>query len=109
MGGWLEERAAGLECAQDVVIRCDNHSQEITMTVTQPNQELRHDLKQAADLLKWSSLDLYKAVKRMVEAGNEAEAEELMRIAQALQETEDKLTEYADEVRVGRIVRGKAE
>ncbi|MNF55394.1 hypothetical protein D3C84_368520 [compost metagenome] len=79
------------------------------MTVTQPNQELRHDLKQAADLLKWSRLDLYKAVKRMVEAGNEAEAEELMRIAQALQETEDKLTEYADEVRVGRIVRGKAE
>ncbi len=79
------------------------------MTVTQPNQELRHDLKQAADLLKWSSLDLYKAVKRMVEAGNEVEAEELMRIAQALQETEDKLTEYADEVRVGRIVRGKAE
>ncbi|MCY1426497.1 hypothetical protein D9M71_423190 [compost metagenome] len=79
------------------------------MTLMQPNQELRHDLKQAADLLKWSSVDLYKAVKRMVEAGNEAEAEELMRIAQALQETEDKLTEYADEVRVGRIVRGKAE
>ncbi|KPU62062.1 hypothetical protein AN403_6188 [Pseudomonas fluorescens] len=79
------------------------------MPFTQPNQELRHDLKQAADLLNWCGVDLSKLSARLSEAGREEDAQEALRIARALQETEDKLTEYADEVRVGRIVRGKAE
>ena len=79
------------------------------MPFTQPNQELRHDLKQASDLLNWCGVDLSKLSARLSEVGREEDAQEALRIARALQEAEDKLTEYADEVRVGRIVRGKAE
>lgn len=79
------------------------------MPLTKPNQELRHDLKQAAALLKWSGVDLLQAARKLSEAGKETEAQELLQIAVSFQETEDKLTEYADEVKTGRIVRGKAE
>lgn len=53
-------------------------------------------------------MGLYVDVELLWGNGREAEAKALLD-ARALQETEDKLTEYADEVRVGRIVRGKAE
>jgi hypothetical protein len=39
----------------------------------------------------------------MMAAGDEQGAMELMKIAMSLQETEDKLAGYADEVKAGRI------
>jgi hypothetical protein len=77
------------------------------MPLTKPNQDLRRDLKQAAALLKWSGVDLLQAARKLSEAGQEEEAEELLRIAVSFQETEDKLARYAEEVEAGRIVRGK--
>ena len=79
------------------------------MPLTKPNQQLRRDLKEAAALLKWSGVDLFGVAKRLLAAGDEISADELMMIALSFQETEDKLAGYADEVKTGRIVRGKAE
>lgn len=79
------------------------------MPLTKPNQQLRRDLKEAAALLKWSGVDLMQIAERMSEAGLEDDARALLKIAISYQETEDKLASYADEVKAGRIVRGKVE
>lgn len=79
------------------------------MPLTKPNQQLRHDLKEAAALLKWSGVDLMQAAVRLSEDGQEDEAKELMILALSYQATEDKLAGYADEVRTGRIIRSKHE
>ena len=75
------------------------------MPLTKPNQQLRRDLKEAAALLKWSGVDLFVFAKRLLAAGDEQGANDLMKIALNLQETEDKLAGYADEVKVGTINR----
>ncbi|ANF84776.1 hypothetical protein A7J50_1342 [Pseudomonas antarctica] len=77
------------------------------MPLTRPNQQLRRDLKEAAALLKWSGVDLIQAAVRLSEAGQEAEAGELLKIAASYQDAEDKLAGYAEEVKAGRIVRGE--
>jgi hypothetical protein len=79
------------------------------MPLTKPNQDLRRDLKQAAALLKWSGVDLLQAARKLSEAGQEEEAEELLRIAVSFQETGDRLAGYADEVKAGVITRAKVE
>ncbi|NUU36119.1 hypothetical protein [Pseudomonas sp. C2B4] len=79
------------------------------MNLNKPNQQLRRDLKQAAALLKWSGVDLFTIAQRLLAFGDEDGANELMKIALGFQETEDRLTAYADEVKTERIVRAKLE
>ena len=78
------------------------------MPLTKPNQELKRDLKEAAALLKWSGVDLFTISKRLLDAGNEIGAAELMGIAVSYQAIEDKLASYADEVKGGVITRTSA-
>lgn len=75
------------------------------MPLTKPNQELKRDLKEAAALLKWSGVDLFTISKRLLDAGDEIGAAELMKIALSYQAIEDNLESYAGEVKVGRIKR----
>lgn len=75
------------------------------MSLTKPNQQLRRDLKEAAALLKWAGVDLYVVSKRMMATGDEQGAMEMMKLAMSLQETEDKLVAYEEEVKGGRITR----
>ncbi len=75
------------------------------MALTKPNQQLRRDLKEAAATLKWAGVDLFGVAKRMLAAGDEQGANDLMKIAFSFQETEDKLVDYAEEVKAGRVVR----
>ena len=75
------------------------------MPLTKPNQELKRDLKEAAALLKWSGVDLFTISKRLLDAGDEIGAAELMKIAFSYQAIEDKLANYADEVKSGRVKR----
>ncbi len=75
------------------------------MTLTRPNQQLRRDLKDAAALLKWSGVDLFGVAKRLLAAGDDISADELMMIALSYQAMEDKLAGYADEVKAARIIR----
>ena len=77
------------------------------MPLTKPNQDLRRDLKQAASLLKWSGVDLLQAARKLSEAGQEDDAQELLKIAMSFQEVEDKLAGYAEEVKAGTISRSK--
>ncbi|WP_372438234.1 hypothetical protein ACCM60_14155 [Pseudomonas chlororaphis subsp. aureofaciens] len=77
------------------------------MGLTKPNQQLRRDLKEVAALLKWSGVDLMKMAVRLSEAGFETDAWKLLTIISGFPDAEDKLMAYADEVKVGRIVRGK--
>jgi len=77
------------------------------MALTKPNQQLRRDLKEAAATLKWAGVDMFGVAKRMLAAGDEQGANDLMKIAFSFQETEDKLADYAEEVKAGRIVRTK--
>ncbi|MCS4310275.1 hypothetical protein M2397_000550 [Pseudomonas sp. BIGb0381] len=77
------------------------------MPLTKPNQQLRRDLKEAAALLKWAGVDLYVVSKRMMAAGDEQGAMELMKIAMSFQLTEDNLAGYADEVKAGQITRAR--
>ena len=75
------------------------------MTSSKTNQQLRHDLKEAAATLKWASVDMFGVAKRMLANGDEQGANELMKIAFSFQETEDKLVAYEEEVKGGRITR----
>ncbi|MFW9086982.1 hypothetical protein ACOI7N_20815 [Pseudomonas sp. P2758] len=75
------------------------------MALTRPNQQLRRDLKEAAATLKWAGVDMFGLAKRMLAAGDEQGANDLMKIALSFQDVEDKLTVYADEVKSGSIIR----
>jgi hypothetical protein len=75
------------------------------MSLTKPNQQLLRDLKEAAALLKWSGVDLFGVAKRLLAAGDDISADELMMIALSYQAMEDKLAGYADEVKAARIIR----
>lgn len=75
------------------------------MPLTKPNQVLKRDLKEAAALLKWSGVDLFVFAKRLLAAGDEQGANDLMKIALSFQDVEDRLTGYADEVKAGKVVR----
>lgn len=49
-----------------------------------------------------------KMAVRLFEAGFESDARELMTIIAGFPDVEDRLAGYADEVKAGRIVRGRA-
>ncbi|GLO24411.1 MULTISPECIES: hypothetical protein [Pseudomonas] len=75
------------------------------MTLTKPNQELRRDLQGLASDLKWSAVELMRIAVRLSEAGNEHDAQAVIRICQVMQTGEDKLARYVEEVQDQRILR----
>ncbi|MHC5127103.1 hypothetical protein ACYST8_13685 [Pseudomonas inefficax] len=48
--------------------------------LTKPNQDLRRDLQSLASDLKWSAFDLMRIAERLRRAGNEHQAQEIIRI-----------------------------
>ena len=79
------------------------------MTLTKPNQDLKRDLQGVASDLKWSAVEMMRIAERLSLAGNEADAQAVLKICGVLHDGEDRLVGYADEVKARRIVRGKAE
>lgn len=77
------------------------------MSLTQANQELRRDLTGLASDLKWSAVELMRVAERLSLAGNEADAQAVLRICTVMHAGEDRLTAYADEVKVGQVTRGR--
>ena len=75
------------------------------MNLTTPNQNLRRDLQGLASDLKWSAVELMRIAVRLSEAGNEVDAQAVIRICQVMQAGEDRLSTYGDEVKAGRIER----
>lgn len=79
------------------------------MALNKPNQQLRRDLTGSASDMKWSAVELMRIAERLSLAGNEPDAQAVLKIGIVLQATEDKLAGYADEVLNGRIVRDRSE
>ncbi|BAW24331.1 MULTISPECIES: hypothetical protein [Pseudomonas] len=73
------------------------------MTLTKSNQDLRRDLQGLASDLKWSAVELMRIAERLSQAGNEHDAQAVIRICQVMQAGEDRLAGYGEEVKVGRI------
>lgn len=78
------------------------------MTLTKPNQDLKRDLQGVASDLKWSAVELLRVAERLSLAGNEADAQALLRMCNVFHADEDRLAGYAEEVKAGRITRGNA-
>lgn len=79
------------------------------MTLDKPNQDLRRDLQGLASDLKWSAVELMRIADRLSQAGNEHDAQAVIRICQVMQAVEDRLVGYGDEVKVGRVTRANTE
>ena len=75
------------------------------MPLTKPNQELRRDLQGLASDLKWSAVELMRIAERLSLAGNEHDAQAVIRICQVMQAGEDRLAGYGHEAKEGRITR----
>ena len=75
------------------------------MSITTPNQELKRDLQGIASDLKWSAVGLLRVAERLSLAGNEADAQAVLRMCKIFQADEDRLTAYVAEVGTW-IVRG---
>ncbi|OKO50331.1 hypothetical protein [Pseudomonas sp. BTN1] len=79
------------------------------MSLTKPNQDLKRDLQGIASDLKWSAVELMRIAERLSLAGNEADAQAVLRMLTVFHDGEDRLAGYADEVRDQRITRAKSE
>lgn len=79
------------------------------MSLNKPAQDLKRDLQGIASDLKWSAVELMRIAERLSLAGNEADAQAVLKICGVLNDGEDRLAGYADEVKAGRIVRGRAD
>ena len=75
------------------------------MSLTKPNQELKRDLQGIASDLKWSAVELMRIAERLSLAGNEADAQAVLRMCNVFHADEDRLAGYAEEVKAGRILR----
>lgn len=75
------------------------------MSLTKPNQGLKRDLQGIASDLKWSAVELMRIAERLSLAGNEADAQAVLRMCTVFHAGEDKLAGYADEVKAARIKR----
>jgi hypothetical protein len=69
-------------------------------------QQLFYDLEDAASVIAWSVAEL-TAMAGVAKSSGEAIV--LMKMGALLSAQKDKLAGYADEVKAGRILRGKAE
>jgi hypothetical protein len=74
------------------------------MPLTKPNQQLRRDLKEAAAQFDDAAQDIFREAKTKAEPEFLAAMEKIGKLHECL----DRLAGYADEVKAGRIVRGKA-
>ena len=77
------------------------------MTLTKPNQDLKRDLQGIASDLKWSAVELMRIAERLSVAGNEADAQAVLRMCTVFHDGEDRLARYADEVEGGQITRAR--
>lgn len=77
------------------------------MSLAKPNRDLKRDLQGVASDLKWSAVELMRIAERLSLAGNEADAQAVIRICVVMQAGEDRLAGYADEVKAMQINRNK--
>lgn len=79
------------------------------MELNKPTQDLKRDLQGVASDLKWSAVELMRVAERLSLAGNEPDAQAVLRMCTVFHADEDRLAAYAGEVTGGRIVRSNEE
>jgi hypothetical protein len=77
------------------------------ISLTEPNQKLRGHLKAIPSDLKWSAVELMRVVERQSLAGNETDAQAVLKLCQVFQAGADRLAGYADEVKAVQITRAR--
>ena len=70
-------------------------------------QQLSRDLREAANLLKWASIDLLGTAETLLTQGDETGANEIMTIALNYHDMEVKLLSYLEEIDDGKISRAE--
>ncbi len=78
------------------------------MGLSHPEQELKLSLRGLASELEWSAVELVRIAERLSLAGNEADAETVLRTCAAFHAGGNRLIAYAGEVSEGQIIRLKA-
>ncbi|WP_339492421.1 hypothetical protein [Pseudomonas rhizophila] len=79
------------------------------MTLTKPSQDLKRNLQGIASDLKWSTVELMRIAERLSLAGNEPDAQAVLRMCTVFHDGEDRLAGYVEEVKSGEIKRSKPE
>ncbi|WP_213878774.1 hypothetical protein [Pseudomonas sp. dw_358] len=68
-------------------------------------QELQADLLGAASDLRWAAKELLRVAERLSLAGNDADAQTVMRLTMNFCGNQERLEAYADEIKTGRLMR----
>ncbi len=77
------------------------------MSLNKPEQDLKRDLRGLASDFKWSAVELMRIAERLSLAGNEADAQAVLKMCTVFHAGEDRLVTYAEEVGAGLISRVK--
>ena len=79
------------------------------MTLNKEEQDLKRDLHGIASDLKWSAVELKRIAERLSQSGHEVDAQAVLKMCTVFHAGEDRLAGYAEEVKVGQIIRSKPE
>lgn len=75
------------------------------MPSSKATQELQTDLLGAASDLRWAAKELLRVAEHLSLAGNDADAQIVMRLTMNFCGNQERLEGYADEIVTGRLVR----
>lgn len=78
------------------------------MWLNESEQELRRDLQGVASDLRWSAVELLRIAEQLRQTGNDADAQATLRLCEVLQGDEERLANYAEEIKARAITRTKA-
>ena len=79
------------------------------MALNKEERDMKRDLQGIASDLKWSAVELKRIAERLSQSGHEADAQAVLKMCTVFHAGEDRLAGYAEEVKVGQIIRGKPE
>lgn len=68
------------------------------MALNKEEQDLKRDLQGIASDLKWSAVELKRIAERLSQAGNELDAQAIMRMVAIFCSDEERLVGHVDEV-----------
>lgn len=78
------------------------------MWLNESENELRRDLQSVASDLRCSAVELLRLADQLRQAGNDVDAQSVMRLCDLFQGDEQRLAGYAEEVKARAISRNKA-
>ncbi|MHC8366564.1 hypothetical protein ACYZT9_11965 [Pseudomonas sp. ZT5P21] len=77
------------------------------MWLNESENELRRDLQSVASDLRWSAVELLRLADQLRQAGNDVDAQAVLRLCDLFQGDEQRLAGYAEEVKAKAISRNK--